>query len=148
MLQGKQPIIYGDGNQMRCFSDIRDVVEPIKKAVESDVCNGEVINIGPDDNFITINELAAIIAKKIGMKLDPIYLDARPKEVYLANCSANKARRLIGYDPKHSLEDTIDSMVSWVRSRGSGMFDFDSLKVELINEKTPKSWVNFDIFNS
>lgn len=148
MLQGKQPIIYGDGNQMRCFSDVRDVIEPIKKVIESEACNGEVINIGPDDKFITINDLATMIAKKIGLDLNPTYLDARPKEVYLANCSANKARRLIGYDPKHSLEETIESMISWVRLRGTDKFNFDSLKVELINEKTPKSWVNFDIFNS
>jgi UDP-glucose 4-epimerase len=148
MLRGKQPIIYGDGNQMRCFSDIRDVVDPIVKTVESDSYNGQVINIGPDENFITINELASLIAKKIGFALDPIYLDARPKEVYLANCSANKARELIGYNPKYTLEDTIDSMISWVKARGVQKFDFDSLKVELVNEKTPRSWTDFEILNS
>jgi UDP-glucose 4-epimerase len=148
MLRGKQPIIYGDGNQMRCFSDIRDVVDPIVKTVESDSYNGQVINIGPDENFITINELASLIAKKIGFALDPIYLDARPKEVYLANCSANKARELIGYNPKYTLEDTIDSMINWVKARGVQKFDFDSLKVELVNEKTPRSWTDFEILNS
>lgn len=148
MLQGKQPIIYGDGNQMRCFSDIRDVVDPIIKTVESDNYNGHVINIGPDNNFITINQLAEEIAKKIGFDLDPIYLDARPKEVYLANCSADKARALLGYDPKYTLSETLDSMISWVSKRGTGKFNFESLKVDLVNEKTPKSWTDFSLFNS
>lgn len=148
MLQGKQPIIYGDGNQMRCFSDIRDVVSPIIKTVESDEYNGHVINIGPDNNFITINQLAEEIAKKIGFDLDPIYLDARPKEVYLANCSADKARTLLGYNPKYTLSETLDLMISWVANRGPEKFDFESLKVELINDKTPKSWTDFEILNS
>ena len=148
MLQGKQPIIYGDGNQMRCFSDIRDVVDPIIKTVESDSYNGQVINIGPDDNFITINELASLIAKKINFDLDPIYLDARPKEVYLANCSAEKARSLLGYSPKYTLSETLNSMIKWVKARGTDKFDFDSLRVDLVNEKTPKSWTDFSIFNS
>lgn len=147
MLQGKQPIIYGDGNQMRCFSDIRDVVDPIIKTVESDNYNGHVINIGPDNNFITINHLAKEIAKKIGFDLDPIYLDARPKEVYLANCSADKARMLLGYDPKYTLSETLDSMISWVKKRGTGRFNFESLKVELINNKTPRSWTDIDYLN-
>lgn len=148
MLQGKQPIIYGDGNQMRCFSDIRDVIDPIITVIQSDICNGHVVNIGPDENFITINDLAKLIANRLEFNLDPIYLDARPKEVYFANCSANKARDMIGYSPKYSIVETIDSMISWVTERGPDKFNFESLKVELINEKTPKSWVNFDIFNS
>jgi UDP-glucose 4-epimerase len=148
MLQGKQPIIYGDGNQKRCFSDIRDVISPVISVIESDIANGEVVNIGPDDNFITINELAQIIANKLDFDLDPIYLDSRPKEVYFANCSADKARNLLGYDPKYSLSETIDSMIDWVKSRGTEKFNFESLKVELVNEKTPKSWVDFSIFNS
>ncbi len=148
MLQGKQPIIYGDGNQKRCFSDIRDVIDPIVAVIESDVANSEVINIGPDDNFITIKELAQIIATKLNFDLDPIYLDARPKEVYLANCSADKARKILGYSPRYSLSETLDSMISWVKARGPEPFNFESLKVELINEKTPRSWVDHGIFNS
>ena len=63
MLQGKQPIIYGDGNQKRCFSFVQDDVELLKKLATEDCVNGEVINIGPDDECITINELAATIGE-------------------------------------------------------------------------------------
>jgi UDP-glucose 4-epimerase len=58
MLQGKQPIIYGDGSQMRCFSFMQDVTDPLMIACETDVANGKIINIGPDEEFVTINELA------------------------------------------------------------------------------------------
>ena len=73
MLQNKQPIINGDGNQKRCFSFINDCVSCIEKAITNDNLNGEVINIGPDEEFITINELAKEIAKDLKFDLNPIY---------------------------------------------------------------------------
>jgi UDP-glucose 4-epimerase len=147
MLQGKQPIIYGDGSQMRCFSDIRDVVDPLLKVVTTDVADGEVINVGPDSTFITINELAKAIADLLDFSLDPIYLADRPSEVKLANCSADKARLLLGYSPKYSLEETLQSMIDWVSTRGVKPFNFN-LPLELVSDLTPKTWVDPSIFNS
>ena len=146
MLQGKQPIIYGDGNQKRCFSDMRDIIDPFHKVIFSDVANGEVINIGPDNNFITINELAEEIASIIGFDLDPIYLDARPSEVRLAHCSADKARKLLDYSTHYELKEILSNMVDWVKERGTGPFNFN-LPVEIQNNLTPKTWVNQDLFN-
>ena len=45
MLQGHQPCIYGDGNQMRCFSYISDVVIPLKQMADEVGCNRQVVNI-------------------------------------------------------------------------------------------------------
>jgi UDP-glucose 4-epimerase len=146
MLQGKQPIIYGDGNQKRCFSDMRDIIDPFHKVIFSDVANGEVINIGPDDNFITINKLAEEIASIIGFDLNPIYLDARPSEVKLAHCSADKARKLLDYSTHYELKEILSNMIDWVKVRGTGPFNFN-LPVEIQNNLTPKTWVNQDIFN-
>jgi UDP-glucose 4-epimerase len=146
MLQNKQPIIYGDGNQKRCFSDIKDIIDPFHKAIFSDIVNGETLNIGPDNNFITINELAKEIAKIIDFDLNPIYLDARPREVKLAHCSADKARKLLGYETKYSLVETLQSMIDWVRLRGTGEFNFN-IPVEIKSDLTPKTWINQDIFN-
>lgn len=147
MLQGKQPIIYGDGTQMRCFSDIRDVIEPLSKVILTDIGKSEVINIGPDMNYITINELAEKIAKILNFNLNPTYLPGRPKEVKYANCSADKARNLLGYDPQITIEDTLLSMIEWVSTRGPSNFNFD-LPVEIVNNKTPKTWIDHTVFNS
>lgn len=147
MLQGRQPVIYGDGLQMRCFSDISDIVDPIVKLVETDVADGETINIGPDNNFITINELAERIAKLIDFKLDPIYLPDRPKEVRFANCSADKARGMLDYNPSTKLDDTLSNMINYVRDRGSQDFNF-YLPVEIVNDLTPITWTDTTVFNS
>jgi UDP-glucose 4-epimerase len=58
MLQGRQPIIYGTGKQQRCFSFIDDCLYCLKKMALRPNVVGEVINIGPDEETITINELA------------------------------------------------------------------------------------------
>src|SRR5437588_12829913 len=81
MLQGKQPIIYGDGEQTRSFSFVQDCVDPLIKMGTLARLNGEVINIGPDNETISINGLARILAELLGFELDPIYVPARPKEV-------------------------------------------------------------------
>lgn len=147
MLQGKQPIIYGDGKQMRCFSDIKDVIYSIEKVIETDIANSETINIGPDSNYITILELAKIIAEEIGFDLNPIYFSEKPGEVKYANCSANKARTLLDYDPQIKLKDTIKNMVEWVKTRKPGDFEF-ALPVEIVSDLTPKTWIDRSIFNS
>lgn len=146
MLRGMQPIIYGDGMQMRSFSDIRDVINPLITSLESSVANGQIINVGPDDNFITINELSSMIARLLNFNLDPVYIKARPSEVRMANCSANKAKMLLQYKPEITLEETLTDMINWVETRGPLPFDH-SLPLEIITELTPETWKNKDRFD-
>jgi UDP-glucose 4-epimerase len=146
ILQGKQPIIYGDGSQMRSFSDIRDILDPIKKIIYGNF-NGEVINIGPDSNYISILNLAEMIAQELNFKLDPIFLDGRPKEVKFANCSADKSKSLLGYEQKISLYETIKDMIDWVSTRGTQPFNFN-LPIEVVKKSTPKTWLDYSIFNN
>jgi len=141
MLQGKQPIIYSDGEQKRCFTFIQDNVRPLQKLAYYDNVTGEVINIGPDDEFITINHLAETIADLLDFDLDPIYKPDRPQEVKLANCSADKARELLGYETEYSLRDGLQEMIDWIEDRGAKEFDYH-LECEIVNEQTPDTWTN------
>ena len=58
MLSGKQPYIYGDGSHKRCFSDIRDLYNVFNKIIDADNVHGETFNIGPDEEPISIVDLA------------------------------------------------------------------------------------------
>jgi len=141
MLQNKQPIIYGDGKQMRCFSFIKDCIGSLRRMAIQENAVSEVINIGPDEEFITINELAEIIAGLLNFELKPIYLPDRPQEVKEAFCSAEKARRLLGYKTKYTLEAGLKEMIDWIKKRGSCPFNYH-LEIEIENEKTPKTWLD------
>ena len=139
MLQKRQPIIYGDGNQMRCFSFIQDDIDILELLCFEKSVVGEIINIGPDEEFVTINQLAATIAGQLDFKLEPIYMTGRPQEVALANCSADKARRLLGYKTKYTLDEGLDQVIQYIRRRGVKDFKYH-LDLEIINEKTPRTW--------
>ena len=137
--QGRQPYIYGDGNQKRCFSFVTDDIDPLKQMAFDPKCVGEIINIGPDDEFVTINGLAQSIARLIQFDLQIAYTRGRPQEVELANCSADKARRLLGYEPKVTLEEGMEQMINWISNRGARPFKYH-LDLEIVNEKTPETW--------
>ena len=139
MLQKRQPIIYGNGGQKRCFSYIDDDLFCLKKMATDENIVGEIINIGPDEEFISINELANRIANIIRFNLNPVYVNERPKEVQLATCSAEKARKLLGYKTKTKLDEGLLKMINYIKSKGVKKFRYH-LDLEIINELTPKTW--------
>lgn len=139
MLQNKQPIIYGDGNQKRSFSFIKDCVYCIEKAIVEDKANGEIINIGPDEEFVTINELAKEIADDLSFDLDPIYVSDRPNEIKTAVCSSDKARRILDYKTSTSFKEGIKEMVEDIKSKGPKEFLYN-FPLEIDNENTPSPW--------
>jgi len=139
MLQGRQPIIYGDGNQKRCFSFVQDCIYCLEKLAFSPDVVGETINIGPDEEFVTINELAEVIADILDFDLDPIYMPDRPQEVKLATCSADKARQMLDYKTTISLREGLEELTEYIRERGAKRFRYH-LDVEIVNSKTPKTW--------
>ena len=139
MLQGRQPIIYGDGQQMRNFSFVDDCIDCLERMAFQDNVVGEIINIGPDEEFVTINELAKVLARLLNFDLKPIYVADRPMEVKHASCSADKARRLLNYKTKVTLEDGLKDMIEYIKNRGVRPFEYH-LEVEIINELTPKTW--------
>ena len=139
MLQGKQPIIYGDGEQTRSFSFVQDCVDPLVKMGTQPGINRETINIGPDTETISINELARILAELLSFELDPIYVPGRPKEVKDTSCSADKARRLLGYETKVSLREGLQRMIDWIRQHGTKPFSYH-LPIEIDSPLVPATW--------
>ena len=141
ILNGKPPIIYGDGTQERCFSDIDDVVDPIIRSINNKNVIGETINIGPDEDVITIKDLAFKILDVLNSDLEPMFVDPRPQEVKHAHCSANKARELLGYNTTVNLDASIEKIANWIIKVGTKKFRYH-LDIEIINEKTPETWKN------
>ena len=141
MLQGKQPFIYGNGQQRRCFSYVEDCIGPlVTLGLPGNTASGLIVNIGPDGEFITILELAETLAGIIGVDLEPLFVPSRPCEVKDANCSAGRARKVLGFSPKVSLYGGLARMVDWIRRRGPLPFVYD-LPLEIVNGETPQTWV-------
>ena len=140
MLQGKQPIIYGDGQQTRCFSYIDDCISCLEKMGIEAKTNSEIINIGPDEGAVSINKLAELCSNEIGFNGEPIYYrEGRPQEVKHAVCSSDKARKLLDYKTKYTLEESIKKTADYIKSKGAKEFNY-YLDIEINNDKTPKTW--------
>lgn len=140
MLKGLQPVIYGDGTQLRCFSVVDDVLFCLRRLGTDPDVVGEVFNVGPDEGAVTILGLAREIAEILDFPLDPIFVPGRPQEVKIATCSADKARTHLGYRTTRSLRGGLSDMITWMRGR-TELRDFRyDRPLEIVTEATPKTW--------
>ena len=102
IIKGQGPTIYGDGEQSRDFTYVKDVVEANILAAESNASG--VFNIGGGGNQISINKLASLVSRLIGKNVDPIYEKPRPGDIMHSLADISKAK-IFGYEPKFSLEE-------------------------------------------
>ena len=105
----------------------------------SENLNKQVINIGPDEEVVTITN-CEICSNVTGVNLEPIYKEDRPREVKYATCSADKARKLLNYKTKTNLVDGIKTL-KYIKKRGVKPFDYH-IDLEIDNELTPSTWKN------
>ncbi|MGI9077729.1 MAG: GDP-mannose 4,6-dehydratase [Gemmatimonadaceae bacterium] len=114
---GAELTVYGDGSQSRCFGHVLDVVPAIHDLVHNDKALGEVVNLGSDQE-ITILELAEHIRERLGssseIRFVPYDIAFRPgfEDMQRRVPDIAKARRLIGYDPRRTLDDVIDDIIA------------------------------------
>ena len=139
MLMNEQIYIYGDGLQKRCFSYVDDCIDCMERCITEPASSKEIINIGPDEETITIKELAELCANEIGHNKEPIFVQQRPKEVKFASCSSDKARKILDYQTKFSLKESIKLTANYIREKGAKKFDYH-IDLEIENEMTPKTW--------
>lgn len=139
-LQGKPIVVYGDGEQKRSFSDVTDCVKAIHAIMISDrdLC-GQVYNIGPDHNEISVKQLGNIVLNTCNSTLNNfIFFPDRPIEVKNAYCSSDKIKNEFNYNTTYSTEETIEAMVNWIKE---DVREFSyHLPLEFITDKTPATW--------
>jgi UDP-glucose 4-epimerase len=139
VLKNKPPIIYGDGEQVRAFTYVDDCTPYLAKAGFAKNVVGEVINIGPDEEPITVKRLAELIIEISGFKGEPIYMPERPNEVKYAWCSADKARKLLGYKTTVPIKEGLTRMWNWAKTIGPQKLRYWD-EFEIKTDKIPEVW--------
>jgi UDP-glucose 4-epimerase len=139
IMQDKPIIVYGTGEQKRSFSNVLDCVVAIERIIQSDRCiSGQIYNIGPDHNEITIKQLAEKIAQHTNKKLTLEFYPDRPTEVKYAYCSSDKIKREFNYSADITIDTTLQQMIEWIKPR---VREFEyHLPIELVTSSTPKTW--------
>ena len=139
LMQGQPLTIFGDGEQTRAFTDIRDVAPHIAQCVQIKEAYNQVFNIG-GETIYTINELAKMVMNAMGLQSDIKYLPAR-NEVMHAFADHSKLHELFKVDPDSliQLEQGLKEMAAWVMTEGVRK----APKHEFIeiSENLPKVWL-------
>ena len=108
--EGNPVQITGDGEQMRGFTYVDDIADGVLKALKP--VGYEIINLGGHET-ITINDLLKRIETLLGRKADVRYIPRHPADVDANWADVTKARRLLGWEPKVSLDEGVAKMVNW-----------------------------------
>lgn len=114
VLNDQPPIIHGNGEQTRDFVSVQDVVDANMVALRSKNAVGQVFNVGTG-KATSVNQLAKIVLKILGKtSLKPVHTDPRTGDTSKGSyADMSRARRVLGFDPKVSLEEGITKLVEW-----------------------------------
>jgi UDP-glucose 4-epimerase len=115
LLQGERPMIYGDGEQRRDFVHVDDVVRANLLSLRSGVGHG-VFNVGTG-RATSVNEIAALLGERIDPGCAPYHVEAHPGELRNSIADIARAATTLGYRPSTRLEDRIDEVIDYCRSR-------------------------------
>ena len=120
LLNGEQPVIYGDGEQSRDFTYISNVVDANLRAAESGSAVGRVINIANGER-VTINEVFEMLKELTGRtQAQAEYAPPRTGDVRDSLADLTLARTLLGYSPTTGLEEGLRLTLDWWKSSRFG----------------------------
>lgn len=117
LLNNKSPMIFEDGEQMRDFVSVYDIVQANLLAMERKEADGMALNIGSGQP-ITIHEVAQILAdeleKEVAAEITGKYRSGDIRHCY---ADISLARRVLGYEPRNNFRSGVAELVEWLRSQ-------------------------------
>lgn len=113
LLEGKDILVYGNGEQTRDFLYVEDCADFIVRAAFSENAVGEVINAGTGRD-ISINDLALMICRD-GTRIKHVPHHHPHSEIHKLVCDYSKAEKLLGWKPETYLTEGIKRTMNWIR---------------------------------
>src|SRR3954454_14681498 len=106
LLNGKEPLIFEDGEQRRDFVSVHDVARACALALEHDEAAGRAINVGSGES-VTVREIAARLGHVTGREELEAEVTGKYRVGDIRHCFADitKAREVLGYEPQIALDD-------------------------------------------
>jgi nucleoside-diphosphate-sugar epimerase len=116
LLDGRPPVVFGDGEQSRDFTFIDNVVQANLLAMTAGFGHGEAVNIACGKET-SLNQLIALLKKILGSKVSPIYRGPVKGDVRHSLADIRKGRRLLNYDPQIGMEAGLEKTVEYFRRK-------------------------------
>lgn len=113
MLEGKSPVIFGDGTQTRDFTYVKDVVRALRLAMISNYHG--ILNVGTGTAY-SFNDVIDLINQGIGSEISPKYID-NPIKNYVSHTLADtsKAKKVLCFEASCKLSEGIKSLISFTQ---------------------------------
>ena len=117
LMNGKKPLIFEDGRQMRDFVNVRDIVQANLLALDSSAADGLALNVGSGQP-VTIAEVAHEMARMLGVEMQPkIAGTYRAGDIRHCYADISRVTRTLNYRPQVSFRAGISELVAWLESQ-------------------------------
>lgn len=113
-LNGKAPVIYGDGTQSRDFTYVDNAVRATILAAESPLAVGRVINVACGERR-TLLEVIEMLEDLVADRITPVFEPERPGDVKHSQADIGLARQLLGYEPVVGFREGLRETTEWFR---------------------------------
>jgi UDP-glucose 4-epimerase len=117
VLAGEDLIIHGDGSQIRAWCYVDDLVDALLLVLERPEAVGEVFNVGNQRSVVTIFDLASRIRRLMGADVEIKFRPLHYTDVEMRIPNVDKARALLGWEPKVDLDEGLVRTIAWYRER-------------------------------
>jgi UDP-glucose 4-epimerase len=116
LVQGRRPVVHGDGLQSRDFTYVANAVQALMRAAETPGVSGRVYNVGTGAS-ITVLDLIAELNRLLGTRVVPEHGPPRAGDVRFSRADISRIRRDLGYEPAVSFAQGLEQTVRWYREQ-------------------------------
>jgi nucleoside-diphosphate-sugar epimerase len=115
VIEGQQPVVYGDGEQSRDFTFIENIVDQTLRACEAKGASGMVFNGGTGER-ITLNKVLKLLEKITGKKIQAKYDPPRTGDIRDSQADVTLAQKVLGYEPRVHFEEGLERTWRWYKN--------------------------------
>jgi len=135
LLNGKRPVVFEDGGQLRDFVSVHDVVDCLVLMLEKSGADYLPVNVGSGET-VTILEIARMLNRILGTSIEPDVTQAGRKfDIRHNTADIARARQALGFAPKVSLEDGFSELIEWAKTTPDVAVDFFDKALQELQEK-------------
>ncbi|WP_321430684.1 NAD-dependent epimerase/dehydratase family protein [uncultured Methanolobus sp.] len=142
LLRGKAPVLYGNGNHLRAFTYIDDIIPYIAKAGFDENCNKEIINLGSGSKTRLL-DLAKILCEMTDCTEEIMHFPSRLGEAEYAYTTTKKSEEILGFQDQTDLSKGLLYTLNWAKTQDIEQFKYDLMKLDFdLNCEIPLPWKN------
>jgi dTDP-L-rhamnose 4-epimerase len=135
LLNGKQPVVFEDGGQLRDFVSIHDVVDCLTLMLEKPGADYLPVNVGSGQT-VTILEIANILRRLLGSSIEPqITQSGRKFDIRHNTADIARARETLGFAPKVTLDQGFAELIEWAKTTPDVAVDFFDKALQELQDK-------------